>query len=169
MATRSFLLDSDLEPAFQELVGDGSQNLFEVARRRRDFSRWLEARLLTRLQRYGDFAALKPILLGSWSRHELCPKSDIDMLFAGDEAKIHEFTSNAFKDGLKLRARTPENRADWTVGVDPFDVLALQAARAFDKEGEAELAAQQKPATKVRKTILKSIRLEREERRKRQD
>src|SRR6478752_10474909 len=105
MATRSFLLDSQIEDGFRRLLGNGS---FPegVPMRRGEFSKWLEDTLTARLERLGNFKDLKPVLLGSWSRHELSPKSDIDLLFAGDEAKVKEFVAQAFRDGLKLRART---------------------------------------------------------------
>jgi len=168
MATRSFLLDSQIEDGFQRLLGDGA---FPegVPARRREFSKWLEETLAARLEKLGNFKDLQPVLLGSWSRHELSPKSDIDLLFAGDEAKVKEFVAQAFRDGLKLRARTPENAEDWSVGVEPFDVLALKSAHGYTSEAAAALHKQKSLATKSRKAILKAIRLEREERRKRQD
>jgi [protein-PII] uridylyltransferase len=169
MATRSFLLENEereglarllpAEPLFPEKVHDT----------RADFSAWLEARLLGRLQALGDFARLKPVLLGSWARHELCPKSDIDLLLAGDESEVKEFVGRAFASGLKLRSRTPENPADWSVGVEPFDVLALGFAIGFNHEAQELLDAQKGLAKKWRTKILRAVRTEREERRKRQD
>src|SRR5665213_1373667 len=170
MATRSFLLDSQIESGFQCLLGDGSKLFPEHARElRQEFSKWLEERLVERLQSFGDFASLKPVLLGSWARHELSPKSDIDLLFAGPESKVKEFIAKAFRDGLKLRARTPENLEDWSVGVEPFDVLALKGAKGFSSDAEAALEPERQRAVTNRKAILKAIRIERDERRKRQD
>ena len=71
----------------------------------------------------------KPIALGSWARHELCPKSDLDLLFVGEEAAAAEITRMAQEAGIKIRSRIPESRADWTVGVEAFDVLSLFYAR----------------------------------------
>ncbi|MGE0528711.1 MAG: HD domain-containing protein, partial [Bdellovibrionales bacterium] len=136
---------------------------------RRRFSLWLEERLLARLGSIGDFRALHPVLLGSWSRSELTPKSDIDLLFTGPEERVHEFVQCAFKQGLKLRARTPENRADWTVGVGSFDILALRSARALDSTTEWLLEEQRKKVVQYRRSIFKALRVEREERRQRQD
>lgn len=168
MATRSFLLESDFREALSRLLGDGSfpEN---IKSRRQEFSLWLEDRLRSRLKAYGDFAALKPVLLGSWARHELSPKSDIDLLFAGAEQDISDFSAKAFKDGLKLRARTPEKASDWSVGVEPFDILALKFARGETPEAEAVLAPQRETAVKLRRQILKAVREERDERRSRQD
>jgi [protein-PII] uridylyltransferase len=173
MATRSFLLDEDREDAFARLQL-AAPFPAAVAERRREFSLWLEGRLLERLQTFGDFASLHPVLLGSWARHELCPKSDIDLLFAGPEGAVREFIGQAFRAGLKLRARTPEDAGDWSVGVGPFDVLALRNARGFDPAAAELLEAQRRrmqtaPNKNQRRVILSAIRLEREERRKRQD
>src|ERR1700722_4169578 len=109
MATRSFLIDSEVEQGLQKLIGPPGSGAFpaEVRERRMEFSLWLEQCLLRRFESLGDFAALKPVLLGSWSRRELCPKSDIDLLFTGDEDQVQEFVAKAFRHGLKLRARTP--------------------------------------------------------------
>src|SRR5438309_1456452 len=137
MATRSFLLDSEADEALQRLT-TGSRFPDNVRSSREAFCLWLETKLLDRLNALGNFSRLEPVLLGSWSRHELTPKSDIDLLFAGPESETKEFISRAFKAGLKLRARTPENLEDWTVGVEPFDILALNSAKALN------------PATEVR-------------------
>ncbi len=170
MATRSFLLDPQISEGLALLTGQGDPVFPEqAAELRRPFSLWLEDRLLERLKSFGDFAALDPILLGSWSRHELCPKSDIDLLFVGPETEVKEFNAKAFRDGLKLRARTPEDASDWTQGVEPFDVLALRSAKAFNAKDHARLAEQQSATQSWRKAILSAIRKEREERRKRQD
>ncbi|MGZ6480075.1 MAG: [protein-PII] uridylyltransferase family protein, partial [Bdellovibrionales bacterium] len=170
MATRSFLLDSQIEEGIQRLLGDGVNPFPDNARvLRQSFSLWLEERLLARLQSFGDFGALKPVLLGSWARHELSPKSDIDLLFAGEESQVKEFIAKAFRDGLKLRARTPKDPADWSQGVEPFDVLALKVAKGYNDDAENLLIPQRNLAIATRKNILAAIKNEREERRKRQD
>ncbi len=114
-------------------------------------------------------AETRPILLGSWSRHELTPKSDIDLLFVGPEDQVKNFVHKAFADGLKLRSRVPEDPGDWSVGVEPFDVLALGNAAALFAEDEELLRSQKTHARKHRRQILSAIKKEREERRKRQD
>ena len=168
MATRSFLLDDDIASAIDRLKIKGEFPA-GAAEKRREFSLWLEERLLARLKEYGDFAGIEPVLLGSWSRHELCPKSDIDLLFAGPESEVKEFIGKAFRAGLKLRARVPEEMSDWSVGVEPFDVLALKAAVGFTAPAEEKLKGQRTLAQSLRREILAAIRKEREERRKRQD
>lgn len=167
MATRNFLLEINEREGFDRLLKSAFPG--PVAAARADFSMWLEKRLLERLNAFGDFAALKPVLLGSWARHELCPKSDIDLLFAGPENEVKEFIAKAFRSGLKLRARTPEDPQDWTVGVEPFDVLALHFAQGFTPDAEALLGPQKEKVRRWRPRILTAVRTEREERRKRQD
>lgn len=167
MAARSFLVPEQIEEGLKILLEN--TRFPEVARSRADFSLWLESCLRKRLESFGDLKAVKPILLGSWSRHELTPKSDIDLLFAGSEADVKDFVDKAFRAGLKLRSRIPQDAKDWTVGVEPFDVLALNSAEALFSMDEPLLFSQAHHAHRNRRLILKRIREEREERRKRQD
>ncbi len=156
MATRSFLLSEEVDQG-RELLLSGAK-FPSIKDNRQKFSLWLEQKLKAKLEAIGDFAALKPLRLGSWSRDELCPKSDIDLLFLGPEEKVKTFVGAAFKQGLKLRARTPENKDDLSIGVEPFDILALQAEESL------------RPLVhKYRRKIFSAIRKERDERRKRQD
>ncbi len=83
-----------------------------------------------------------PIALGSWARSELSPKSDLDLLFAGDESAAAEITMMAQEAGIKIRGRVPESKDDWTIGVEAFDVLALLYARPLTNEASVALAAQ---------------------------
>lgn len=113
---------------------------------------------MERLSAIGDFQSLKPVVLGSWARHELCPKSDIDLLFLGPQLAVKEFVGAAFKQGLKLRARTPEDVNDLTIGVEAFDILALYA-----------MESERPVVRRNRRRIFASVRKERDERRRRQD
>lgn len=168
MATRSFLVAEDI-PQGRDILLRGAEFPARVASSRRAFSHWLEEKLMARLRQVGDFQRLKPVFLGSWSRNELCPKSDIDLLFLGDEGQVEEFVREAFKQGLKLRARTPADRDDWSQGVEPFDILALQNAIALDAEAYERLPRQRVLVTKFRRKILSAIKKERDERRRRLD
>jgi len=168
MATRSFLVESELQEGRTLLLKDAGFPA-NVRAARVAFSQWLEHKLIARLESIGDFASLNPVYLGSWSRHELCPKSDIDLLFLGSEDKVEEFVREAFKQGLKLRARTPENLDDWSAGVEPFDILALQTAVAPSQEAARRLAAQRGLVHRNRRRIYAAIKKERDERRKRLD
>lgn len=114
-----------------------------------------------------------PIALGSWARGELCPKSDLDILFAGDESAAGEVTAWAQEMGLKIRGRVPKKTDDWMVGVETFDVLSLMAARPLTGDGEGALAAQhalfEKRRRNLRRTFLTVCRKERADRAARYD
>lgn len=141
----------------------------KMAELRKPFSLWVEEILLKRLNQVDKFTELQPVLLGSWSRHELCPRSDIDLLLVGDEDRTRKFIEAAFSQGLKLRARTPEDLQDWTVGVQPFDIMALDSARILNSVTQEALDREKKRLVRWRRRIFSAIRKEREARRKRQD
>jgi [protein-PII] uridylyltransferase len=86
-----------------------------------------------------------PIALGSWARGELSPKSDLDMLFIGDEEKISEVVRKFQEKGYRLRARTPVDLKDWTKGVQSKDIISILIFKAFTEQGrlEAEVQKQQ--------------------------
>ena len=160
MAARSFLLDADLAEGLSRLTEGVKFPRVRAGRRR--FAIWLEEKLRARLDACGDFEALGPVVLGSWARHELCPKSDIDLVLTGPEDFQAEFVARAFEAGLKLRARAPADPKDWTVGVEAFDILALNAVRDRFPETCASVL-------RYRRQILSAIKRERRDRRQRQD
>lgn len=108
------------------------------------FSHWLGVKLEDRMKSVPEWRDVHPIMLGSWARGELCPKSDIDVLFCGDEAKVKIFVDKIQESGLKLRYRMPQNPEDWTENVEAFDILALLKARPLTPEAAQKLFAQQK-------------------------
>jgi [protein-PII] uridylyltransferase len=136
-------------------------------------SLWLEETLISKLKSLGPWEDVHPILIGSWARNELCPASDLDIIFVGPDEKVFEFVSSAQEQGLKLRYRVPKSRDDWQEGVQPFDILALFGARALTPFGEKSLQQQkenlQKSAKLLRKQILKAVLEERLKRQKRLD
>lgn len=136
-------------------------------------SLWLENRLFKKLRSFGEWDDLHPILLGSWARSELCPCSDLDVLFLGEHEKVFKFVSRVQEEGLKIRYRVPQDPADWTQGVQDFDVLALLSARAITAEGEKSLTQQQSVLQQQHKIwrsrILKACLLERKKRQQRLD
>ncbi len=114
----------------------------------------------------------QPILLGSWGRNELCPKSDLDVLFLAPEEMVKPLVDDLLASGIRLRYRIPEDSSDWSVGVDVMDWLALFGARALSAESEEKLKSQQHNIfqnIKNKKQILKRILLERKERAQRLD
>ena len=177
MATKSFLEANDLELAPSLLLApalppDGNEAL-EGEFVSFEFSQWLGERLLKRLSQHPDWAASDPIALGSWARGELSPKSDIDLLFGGDESAVGRLVSDFSKQGLKLRYRMPENIEDWTVGVLPFDVLALFSAVPFTSDARAKWQRQisllKKRGGEFRRSLLKAMWTERRVRAERYD
>lgn len=81
-----------------------------------------------------------PVALGSWARRELTPKSDLDLLFLGDEEAASFITRHAQEAGIPIRSRIPEDASDLTVGVETFDVLALLTARGLTQESRTQFA-----------------------------
>lgn len=169
MATRNFLNTQDIEEARKRLLARVDEFPSTAAIVRRDFSLWLQSRLLTRLNEFGPFLELGPVVLGSWARDELCPKSDVDLLFLGETERVAKFIEAAFKGGMKLRARTPEDYDDWTVGVEPFDVMAIETARALNPRDHDRVMKQKTRAAAFKTSIFQAVKKERLERRARQD
>lgn len=140
-----------------------------------DFAIHLEAEVLKRLtateELQAAWKAALPIALGSFARHELTPKSDLDILFAGSEESAGLITGAAMEAGINIRSRVPEDRTDWSVGVETFDVLALLAARPLVEGAEVLLRQQIEKVEiglrKKRLSILKILRRERDERQER--
>lgn len=136
-------------------------------------SAWLGARLEELFKSSPEWEECHPIILGSWARGELSPKSDIDVLFCGDESKVKMFVDRVQEQGLKLRYRMPQNPDDWTENVEAFDILALLKARPWTPEGARKLFEQQKKiwAKKkyYRRILLNAVKEERKNRAKRFD
>ena len=120
-----------------------------------------------------DWELAMPIALGSWARGELCPKSDLDLVFAGDEEAASRVTRVAQEAGLKIRSRVPEDASDWTVGVEAFDVLALLKAKPLTEEAGRKYLEQLevlKPRLKKsRRAYYAALKKERGERNERFD
>lgn len=136
-----------------------------------ELSQWLENKLINFL----DFKKVHPILLGSWARQELCPKSDLDVLLLGSEEEILEFSEELYKKGIPLRYRTPLNKEDWSEGVQPFDILNLLQARTLEKTElwvKEKLEKEQnkiRSSKKLKQQILKDISADRKTRRENHD
>ena len=177
MATKSFLTSEQMIEASGRLlapihVPDGDEKKrFEFGSR--EFSRWLSEKLQARLETHPEWLKAGPIALGSWARGELCPKSDIDVLFCGEESSVRAVVSDFAREGVKLRSRMPENPSDWTKGVLPFDILALQLAVPLsplaNEKLAYELARLSSEMKTFRKSLLMAMRKERESRAQRYD
>ena len=177
MAKRTFLTPDELAKAqVQFQVPDKSLSDVEgaeVPHVGKSFSNWLSERLLRRFEALKGWQAAEPIAMGSWARDELCPSSDIDLLFVGEVQEAERVVKQAQDLNLKIRHRMPEDPSDWTQGVDAFDVLALMGAKAFHPRAEAKLQVQQKMVASqgegFRRDILKVILGERKQRNIRYD
>lgn len=177
MATKSFLTPEQWLEA-ERFLRPPSHGPDGDKRRRSEFmsavfSEWLGKRLLERLSAHPDWSASGPIALGSWARGELCPKSDIDILFCGEESAIQRLVGEFAGQGLKLRYRTPRDPADWTVGVEPFDILNLFSGRALTDPAAQRLAVQlariEGQGNGFRRKLLRAMLDERKRRSERYD
>ncbi|MCX7977983.1 MAG: HD domain-containing protein [Bdellovibrionaceae bacterium] len=126
----------------------------------RDFHTWLLEQVESRL---GPANNTGIVLLGSAARGEICPSSDLDLILMPTGAS-QDLVRRGLEQGIKIRARTPEDPDDWRVGVLPFDQLALLDARLW-KEGDKELSQrildQKRLVLKKRRQLLVAIRRER--------
>ncbi len=177
MATKSFLKDDALVCAAEKLKPPGflisGDERDAIRLRSNDFSKWLADELLKRLKAHESWTGAGAIALGSWSRNELSPKSDVDLLFVGNEDDVLKLTTDFAKQGLKLRYRMPEDLNDWTIGVEPFDVLALISALPLAPDVAAKLNEQKSKIhanwRKTRRAIAKAMVKERNARTERYD
>lgn len=132
------------------------------------FAGWLSSQLEEKLKTFPGFAECEPVSLGSWSRGELCPLSDIDILFCGREENVKELTDRLHQAGLRVRYRMPENPDDWTEGVQTFDILALWKAKPLSSASASKLLLQQKILWEnkrvLRVKLLKDLLQERKQR-----
>lgn len=163
MATRTFVNQAQVEEGLQILKSQGPMAL----------SKKLGELLEARLSAHPNWRLSKPYKLGSWSRGELSAKSDIDLLFVGEEHHVQELVNDLQKEGIKIRYRVPADMNDWTVNVEAFDVLALISAVPFYSEDLAALTRQQelilKRGLKYKKQLFRTMMKERNERAVRYD
>lgn len=146
-------------------TGDVRQSSIFSAQR---FSQWLCFQLEQEFQKNPDWLLAHPILLGSWGRQELSLKSDLDVLFIGEEKHIRAAVQHLNEQGYKLRSRMPANLEDWSEGVDLFDQLALLDARPLTALSAQLLFVQQKKIFSNLKSVSKQlIQRLKEERQKR--
>jgi [protein-PII] uridylyltransferase len=141
MANRTFLNDDELIEARSRLKAEKPSSVRRdfLLDEPQNFSRWLSEKLFARMAAHPLWLESRPVLLGSWAREELCPKSDIDLLFLGPEKKVKALADDFNAEGLKLRYRVPADRDDWTINVEPFDILALFKARALAPKDQERL------------------------------
>lgn len=163
MATRSFVNEAQAEEALLTLKKSGPMIL----------SAWLGQALEARLSAHPLWQDARPYKLGSWSRGELCAKSDIDLLFIGPEEKVKVIVNDFQREGIRIRYRLPADLEDWTVNVEAFDVLALLTAVPFFSQEEQPLNMQRnlilKRGSQYKRKLFRAMMRERAERAKRYD
>lgn len=160
------LLAPPLLPPTGEVL---QESIFSSSR----FSVWLQMRLEEKLQSIPQWELAHPILLGSWARGELCPNSDLDVLFCGEESVVKDLVQILNEKSLKLRYRRPADMNDWTQGVESFDILALLRARPLTAFAAKKLYEQQKNIIEDKKSLqaklLKDLKIDRLKRSERYD
>lgn len=177
MATRSLLKPEEvvlaeklLEPLRGEMITVNEQMIFTITQQ---LSLFISSSLQNELMSCSHFDKVHIIETGSWSRQELTPKSDIDVLVLGEDHNISGFIREMNEKGVKFRYRTPKNTNDWTEGVGAFDVLGLLHAKALDRGGELALQQQKEgilnKGLKYYKILVKAMAEERASRTHRYD
>lgn len=177
MATRSLLKSDEVELAeklLSPLKGEmTSVNELMISKITQQLSLFISNSLQNELMSCSYFDKVHIIETGSWSRQELTPKSDIDVLVLGADENVKGFIREMNEKGVKFRYRTPKNIADWTEGVGAFDVLGLLHAKALDRGGELALEEQKQKilekGLKSYKVIVKTMAEERRSRTQRYD
>ena len=83
MATKSYLGQDQIKAAKKKFLRISPTSIRKKFTEPKvtEFSKWLGQRLFDALTEIPDWQLSEPIALGSWARDELCPRSDIDLLF----------------------------------------------------------------------------------------
>ena len=126
--------DSILNPPQVPPNGELDQVQKNIFESRQVFSSYISKSVIDIFEKIPFWQQASPILLGSWGRDELCPQSDIDILFLGPEDIVKSVVDKIQEAGFRLRYRIPEDVNDWSVGVDVTDILALWQAKAVFSE-----------------------------------
>ena len=172
MAKRTFLNPEEIQRAASEIRAPQIQEISEeglsISRTSREFSLWLGERLQDKFEQLEGWEDAEPVALGSWARDELCPSSDIDLIFCGKNKAVKKLVDQIQEAGFRLRYRVPQDLEDWTQGVEPFDVLAILQARAFHWKTVEKLVSQQakieEKGTSFKNQLMKAMKAERRDR-----
>lgn len=178
MATRTFLTPEELKEAEKKLQPpiakpNGQVQLDHSLSSALDFSSWLSLKVENRLSEVPGWEKSAPIAIGSWGRGELCPGSDLDVIFCGETKSIEKVVRQVESLGMKFRYRVPDDLNDWTKNVEVLEINALFTGKAFTQEGADKLQHQKelilKKTKSFRRKLLQGIVSERKLRFKRYD
>lgn len=159
--------DSILNPPQVPPNGELDQVQKNIFESRQVFSSYISKSVIDIFEKIPFWQQASPILLGSWGRDELCPQSDIDILFLGPEDIVKSVVDKIQEAGFRLRYRIPEDVNDWSVGVDVTDILALWQAKAVFSETQYLLSQQKSKifsSIQLKKKIVRHLLLERKQR-----
>lgn len=158
------LLSPPLEPPDGNIERPFGRSCLQV-------SEFLHLSILKEFEADPDWLTSHPILLGSWGRRELAPKSDLDVLFLGSEEVVGRFVERQMSKGIRIRSRIPADKQDWSVGVETPDLLALWKAQPLTEEGHLAWRDQREKifSSKRKKKILRDLIRERKQRTVRND
>jgi [protein-PII] uridylyltransferase len=135
-------------------------------------SDFLSEKILSIFRAHSLWLKCHPILLGSWGRGELTPKSDLDLLFLGNQDEVLNLVNDLQSQGYRIRYRIPEDLADWSLGVEVTDWLSIWGAQAETEFARSELHLQQEKIfsdSHRKKKILGHLLAERKQRAERFD
>lgn len=178
MATRTFLTSDELALAHKILLApltrpEGRVQQEPPLQNALDFSSWLSLTIEKRFRQFSSWEAAHPIAIGSWGRGELCPGSDLDVIFCGDTKAVEDIVTRMAESGIKLRYRMPEDLKDWSKGVEVLEVNALFSAKPFTQKAAEELQWQKdlilRQRGRFRQKLLKAIQNEKKLRIRRYD
>ncbi len=141
---KSFLTPEELEVIRSKLIAPptpyGKEEAGDLGAR--CFSQKIIHKIEEKFSQHPLWSKTQPIALGSWARGELCVCSDLDLLFLGEEDVVASFVEHYQQQGIKIRSRVPQNKLNWTEGVEAFDIIALFDGKAFTDETSKKLKLQ---------------------------